>query len=97
VENQQVDNELIFQTFDPWANKLGIRNRRAVPPAMIVSQLEHAAAPLPPGVLALAAAAGFAIWAFGRRGPEGKRKAPVRSKRQIEHSEEDESGLRLTE
>src|SRR6516225_6949728 len=33
----------------------------------------------------LAAGAGFAIWAFGRM-PDSKRKAPVRSKRQIEHS-----------
>jgi hypothetical protein len=45
----------------------------------------------------LAAGAGFAIWAFGRRGPEGKRKASVRSKRQIEHSGEDELGLRSTD
>ena len=45
----------------------------------------------------LAAGAGFAIWAFGRRVTEGKRKAPARSKRQIEHSEEDGSGLRSTE
>ena len=45
----------------------------------------------------LAAGAGFAIWAFGRRRPEGKRKASVRSKRQIEHSGEDELGLRSTE
>ena len=44
----------------------------------------------------LAAGAGFTIWAIGRRGPEGKRKAPVRSKRQIEHSDEDGS-LRSTE
>ena len=45
----------------------------------------------------LAAGAGFVIWAFGRRGPEGKRKASLRSKRQIEHSEEDGSGLRSAE
>jgi len=45
----------------------------------------------------LAAGAGFAIWAFGRRGPEGKRKAPVRSKRQIEQAREDELGVRSTE
>jgi hypothetical protein len=52
--------------------------------------------PFGPGFL-LAAGAGFAIWAFGRRMPEGKRKAPGRSKRQIEHSEEDGSALRSTE
>ena len=45
----------------------------------------------------LAAGAGFAIWAFSRRGPEGKRKASVRSKRQIDHSEEDASSLRSVE
>jgi len=45
----------------------------------------------------LAAGAGFAIWAFGRRVTEGKRKAPARSKRQIEHSEEDASSLRSVE
>ena len=32
-----------------------------------------------PGFL-LAAGAGFAIWVFSRRGPEGKRKASIRSK-----------------
>ena len=36
----------------------------------------------------LAAGAGFAIWAFGRRGQPGKRKA-VRSKRQTEQTGED--------
>ena len=45
----------------------------------------------------LAAGAGFAIWAIGRRGAEGKRKASVRSKRQIEHSEKDASSLRSAE
>ena len=34
-----------------------------------------------PGFL-LAAGAGFAIWAFGRRGADGKRKASIRSKRE---------------
>jgi hypothetical protein len=46
-----------------------------------------------PGFL-LAAGAGFAIWAFGRRAAEGKRKASVRSKRE---TEEDGLGLRSTE
>lgn len=45
----------------------------------------------------LAGGAGFAIWVFGRRVPEGKRKAPVRSKRQIEQTGEDGLGLRSTE
>jgi hypothetical protein len=44
----------------------------------------------------LAAGAGFAIWAFGRRGQPGKRKA-VRSKRQTEQTVEDGLGLRPTE
>ena len=43
-----------------------------------------------PGIL-LAAGGGFAIWTIGRRGPEGKRKASIRSKRE---SGEDGSGLR---
>ena len=37
-----------------------------------------------------------AIWAFGRRGQPGKRKA-VRSKRQTEQTGEDGLGLRPTE
>jgi hypothetical protein len=41
----------------------------------------------------LAAGAGFAIWAFGRSAPAGKRKA-VRAKRQ---TGEDGLGLRSTE
>jgi hypothetical protein len=52
--------------------------------------------PFGPGFL-LAAGAGLAIWVFGRGGTEGKRKAPGRSKRRIEHSEEDGSGLRSAE
>ena len=44
----------------------------------------------------LAAGAGFAIWAFGRRGQPGKRKA-VRLKRQTEQTGEDGLGLRPTE
>jgi hypothetical protein len=52
--------------------------------------------PFGPGFL-LAAGAGLSIWVFGRGGTEGKRKAPIRSKRQIEHSEEDGSALRSTE
>jgi hypothetical protein len=46
-----------------------------------------------PGFL-LAAGAGFAIWAFGRRGAEGKRRASIRSKRE---TGEDGLGLRSTE
>ena len=46
-----------------------------------------------PGFL-LAAGAGFAVWAFGRRGAEGKRKAPSRSKRE---TGEDGVDLRSTE
>ena len=46
-----------------------------------------------PGFL-LAAGAGFAIWAIGRRGAEGKRRASTRSKRE---AGEDGSGLRSTE
>jgi len=46
-----------------------------------------------PGFL-LAAGAGFAIWAIGRRGAEGKRKASIRSKRE---TGEDGLGLRSTE
>ena len=42
----------------------------------------------------LAAGAGFAIWAIGRRGAEGKRKASIRSKRE---TGEDGLGLRSTE
>ena len=42
----------------------------------------------------LAAGAGFAIWAFGRRGAEGKRKASIRSKRE---TGKDGLGLRSTE
>jgi hypothetical protein len=45
-----------------------------------------------PGFL-LAAGAGFAIWAIGRRGAEGKRRASTRSKR---NTGEDEVGLRST-
>jgi hypothetical protein len=45
-----------------------------------------------PGFL-LAAGAGFAIWAFGRRVPEGKRKASIRSKRE---TGADGLGLRST-
>jgi hypothetical protein len=44
----------------------------------------------------LAAGAGFAIWAFGRRGQPSKRKA-VRSKRQTEQTGEDGLGLHSTE
>ena len=46
-----------------------------------------------PGFL-LAAGAGFAIWAFGRRVPKGKRKASIRSKRE---TGEDGLGLPSTE
>ena len=46
-----------------------------------------------PGFL-LAAGAGFAIWAFGRRGAEGKRKASIRSKRE---TGKDGLGVRSTE
>jgi hypothetical protein len=42
----------------------------------------------------LAGGAGFAIWAFGRKGPPLKRKASVRLKRQ---NGEDGLGLRSTE
>jgi hypothetical protein len=42
----------------------------------------------------VAAGAGFAIWAFGRSVPAGKRKTSVRSKRQ---TGEDRLGLRSTE
>ena len=49
--------------------------------------------PFGPGFL-LAAGSGFAIWAFGRRVPEGKRKASIRSKRE---TGEDGLGLRSTE
>ena len=42
----------------------------------------------------LAAGAGFAIWAFGRRGAESNRRAPPRSKRE---TGEDGLGLRSTE
>ena len=42
----------------------------------------------------LAAGAGFGVWEFGRRVPTGKRKAPVRSKRQ---PGEDGLGLHPTE
>ena len=44
----------------------------------------------------LAAGAGFAIWAFGRRGQPGKRKA-VRSKRQTEQPGEDGLGFHSME
>ena len=46
-----------------------------------------------PGYL-LAAGAGFAIWAFGRSGAEGKKRASTRSKRE---AGEDGLGLRSTE
>jgi 4-amino-4-deoxy-L-arabinose transferase-like glycosyltransferase len=46
--------------------------------------------------LFLAAGAGFAIWAFGRRVPAGKRKG-VRAKRQTERAGENGLGLGSTE
>jgi hypothetical protein len=46
-----------------------------------------------PGFL-LAAGAGFAIWACGRRGADGKRRASTRSKRE---AGEDGLGVRSTE